>query len=83
MNDDRSLDDDRVQGGELGDFDSALDVHEYPATTNDLVDAYGDHEVESADGWITVEELLGPVENETYDSAEEARNRILNQLNRR
>ncbi|MFC5971860.1 hypothetical protein ACFPYI_11000 [Halomarina salina] len=83
MDEDRSLDDDRVQGGELGDFDSALDVHEYPATTDDLVDAYGDHEVESTDGWTTVEELLEPVENETYESSEEARDRILDQLNRR
>jgi hypothetical protein len=63
-------------GRQLGDLDAALDTHEYPTTTNELIEAYGDREVESQGGWKSIEDVFAPTDNETYDSADEVRNRI-------
>lgn len=50
-----------------------LDAHTYPATTEDLVEEYGDHEMDLPNGSETVEEALGPMGNETLRDAEDAR----------
>lgn len=61
---------------QLGALDDALETHDYPTTAAELVSAYGDREVETQDGSKTVDEVLGPVGDESYDSADEVRNRI-------
>jgi hypothetical protein len=63
-------------GERLGDLDDALDAHDYPTTTDELVAAYGDREVETRGGSESVEDLLAPVDDETYHSADNVRNRI-------
>ncbi len=63
-------------GGMLGDLDEALDEHDFPTTTASLVEAHGDREVETRGGWKSLEEVLGPVEDERYDSADDVRRRI-------
>lgn len=60
----------------LGDLDEALDEHDFPTTTASLVEAHGDREVETRGGWTSLEEVLGPVEDERYDSADDVRRRI-------
>lgn len=70
------------QDDQLGDLDVALDDHDYPTTVDELVTAYGDREVESKRGWRSIEEVFAPVDNETYDSADEVRQRILRLLYR-
>lgn len=53
--------------------DARLEAHEYPATTEELIEAYGDHRLELQNGSETVAEVLGRLESETFESAEEAR----------
>ncbi|WP_436346308.1 DUF5789 family protein [Natronorubrum sp. FCH18a] len=67
---------DPEQGEQLGDLDDALEEHEYPTTTDDLRGAYGDRTVETQGGSRTLEDVLEPVDNESYDSADDVRNRI-------
>ncbi|HET7323234.1 MAG TPA: hypothetical protein VFJ06_02760 [Halococcus sp.] len=69
-------------GETLGDLDEALENHDYPTTTDELIEAYGDREVESRGGSKSIDELLAPIDDETYDSPDEARNRIQMLLNR-
>lgn len=68
--------------GELGELDSALEEHDYPATTDDVIAAYGDREVETQDGRESVEDVLAPIDDERYDSPEDVRNRILGLIRR-
>lgn len=67
----------------LGDLDEALENHDYPTTTDDVIEAYGDREVESQNGWKSLDELLASINDETYNSPDEVRNRIQKLLNRR
>ena len=63
-------------GERLGDFDDALDHHDYPMTTVELIEAHGDREVETKGGRTSIEEVLAPVDNKRYESADDVRNRI-------
>ena len=69
-------------GGRLGGLDEALEAHDYPATTNELVEAYGDYEIETKGGTESLEEVLAPTEDQTYDSADDVRSRILGLIHR-
>ena len=60
----------------FGNLEAELEDHDYPTTTDELVDAYGDAEIETRDGSETVGDVFGPVNDETYDSPDEVRNRI-------
>ena len=46
--------------------------HDYPATTNQLADSYGDYELDHPNGTETLGEVLGRVESETLNTANEA-----------
>lgn len=63
-------------GETLGDLDEALENHDYPTSTDAVIADFGDREVETRGGWRSVEEILGPIENEMYDSADDVRTRI-------
>ncbi|MFH5802199.1 hypothetical protein [Haladaptatus sp. CMAA 1911] len=82
MSDDRPSVEDRAESGELGEFDQTLEKQDYPLTGDELVSAFGDYEVESVDGTQSIEEVLGSTDEKTYNSADEVRNDVLNQLNR-
>lgn len=82
MTDDRSTVDERAQGGELGELDEALEAHDYPTSSDELVGAYGDYAVESAEGSRSVEEIFSPIDDETYGSADEVRDRVLELVHR-
>ncbi|WP_396611362.1 hypothetical protein ACH9L7_14285 [Haloferax sp. S1W] len=79
-NEDRAMSGD--PGGRLGDLDEALQTQNYPTTTDELVAAYGDYEIETQDGTESLEEVLAPTDNQTYDSADDVRNRILGLIHR-
>ena len=66
----------------LGDLDEALETHDYPTTTNELVAAYGDYEIETQHGVDSLEEVLDPTEDQTFDSADDVRSRILGLIRR-
>lgn len=69
-------------GERLGDLDDALEAHEYPTTTEELIAAYGDREVETRDGSRSLEDVLAPLDNEQYDTADDARTRIQGLIHR-
>ena len=69
-------------GEQLGDLDEALETHEYPTTSEELVEAYGDHGIETQNGWKPLTEVLGPTDNQTYSSADDVRSRIQGLINR-
>ena len=69
-------------GGRLGDLDEALETHDYPTTTDELVEAYADYEIETQGGTESLEEVLASTDNQTYDSADDVRGRILGLIHR-
>lgn len=68
--------------GQLGDLDEALADHDYPTTTDELVEAYGDYEVETRDGLESLEDVLSSTDDRTYDSADDVRARLLGLVQR-
>jgi len=69
-------------GGRLGDLDEALETQNYPTTTDELVEAYGDYEIETQGGTESLEKVLAPTDNQTYDSADDVRSRLLGLIHR-
>ncbi len=73
---------DPEQDEQFEDLDDALEAHEYPTTADDLRGAYGDHAVETQGGSRPLEDILEQVDDESYDSADDVRNRIQGLINR-
>jgi hypothetical protein len=48
----------------------AMRAHEYPATSDELIEAHGEKTIELADGTETFAQVLGRLEKTTYDDAE-------------
>lgn len=69
-------------GERLGDLDDELEDQEYPTTAGELAERYGDREVETQDGSVTIGDLLGSIEEETYESADDAQSRIQGLIHR-
>lgn len=67
---------------QLGDLDDALETHDYPTTTDELVEAYGDYEIETQGGAESLEEVFAKTDNQTYDSADDVRSRLLGLIHR-
>lgn len=57
----------------LADVDEKIDAHSYPATTDELIDEYGDLELEFPNGDETLGDALGRVGKTTLEDAEDAR----------
>lgn len=72
----------REQGVDIGSLAEELEDHSYPATNEELLSEYGDHEVDLMDGSKSVEDILGKIDGEeqTYDSADEVRQMIYNMV---
>ena len=72
--------DTRELGVDIGPLASALESHDYPTTSDELVDEYGDYEVEFSDGTETLASILGTLEGveEQYESPDEVRQTIYN-----
>ncbi|WP_458190383.1 DUF5789 family protein [Haladaptatus sp. NG-WS-4] len=69
-------DEDREMGVELGELSDELDSHDYPASADELVEEYGDYEIEYENGSETLEEVLGPM-NDTFEDADGVRQSIM------
>jgi hypothetical protein len=75
----REIEEERERAGEgepegrwtQGELEEALEDYDYPTTADELIDEYGEYEVETNEGWKTVNELLSSVEDSEYESAEE------------
>jgi molybdopterin converting factor small subunit len=57
----------------MANVDEQLDAHSYPTTTAELVEAYGEQELELADGSETFGEVVGRLGEQTFEDAEEVR----------
>lgn len=75
-------DDSREQGIDIGPLADQLETHSYPTTTSDIVEEYGDYEIELPDGSRSLGDVLGGLEgeDEEYDSADEVRQMIYNMV---
>ncbi|SEW25208.1 DUF5789 family protein [Natrinema salifodinae] len=51
----------------------AIDDHEYPATTEELIEEYGDRTIELPNGTETVGDVLARLGPETFEAPEDAR----------
>lgn len=69
---------DRQMGIELGDLNDDLEAHDYPASSGELTDEYGDRELDLPDGSESFAEVLEPVGDKEYESAEEVRQDVFN-----
>lgn len=67
---------------QLGDLDEALEAQDYPITTNELVEDYGDYEIETRGGTESLEKVLAATDDQTFVSADDVRNRILGLIHR-
>ena len=67
---------------ELGDLDEALETHEFPTTADELIEDFGEWEVESRRGWTSIEDVFARLDEETYDSPDEVRSHIQHLVHR-
>lgn len=56
----------------MADLDAKLDAHSYPATSDELIEAYGDTVLEFQDGSETFGEVLARMGEYTYEDSESA-----------
>ena len=70
----------REQGVVLGDLDDELESHDYPVSSSELVEEYGDYEIEMEGGSQRLEEVLGLLEadDQEFQDPESARQMIYN-----
>ena len=73
-------DDNRELGVELGDLGDDLENHDYPATQDELFEEYGDEEVDMGEETMTFEELIGPLNEDEYESYDEVEQAIMNMV---
>lgn len=57
----------------MADLDEKIDTHSYPATTEELIEEYGEFELELPNGTETLGEALGRLGEETFKCPEDAR----------
>lgn len=71
--------DGRESGIDFGELDDSVDEEEFPMSTDDLLEAYGEVELGLPDGTKTVEEVLGSsdVESQEFESIQEIREAVL------
>ncbi|EJN59846.1 hypothetical protein SAMN04487950_3296 [Halogranum rubrum] len=53
-----------------------IDGYEYPATSEELIEAHGDHEIELADGSETLQAVLERLGSETYHGPQDLRDAV-------
>lgn len=76
----------REQGVEFGGLVTALENHEYPTTQEQLLEEYGEEELDLADGEASLSSVLAEREvadeQDTieYDSADEVQQAVLNMV---
>lgn len=72
--------DTRTRGVEFGPLADELEDEDYPIEKHEVVERYGDYELGLEDDDSTVREVLEPLGEETYESAEDVRQGILNMV---
>lgn len=57
--------------------DDLIDAHEFPATTEELIEAYGDETIEHPNGSERLGDVFARAGHETYTCADDARHALL------
>lgn len=60
----------------LNGTEDLIDGYEYPVTSEELIEAHGDHEIELADGSETLKAVLERLGSETYQGPQDLRNAV-------
>ncbi|MCU4925741.1 hypothetical protein OB905_07045 [Halobacteria archaeon AArc-dxtr1] len=71
---------DRELGVEFGGLRDRLADHDYPASQDELLDEYGDAEIEMGEETVTLEELIEPLNESEYESAHEVEQAMMNMV---
>lgn len=61
----------REQGVEFGSLAEDLKAEAYPLNKKELLAEYGPHEIDMEDGTHTLQNILGPMGEVTYESSED------------
>ena len=72
--------DSREMGVEFGPLAEKLEAEEYPIGKEELLDTYGDEELEMENDTQTLREILGPLGQDEFGSADEVRQSVLNMV---
>lgn len=72
--------DNRDMGIQFGDLTDDLESEEYPLSREELLEKYGDRELEHASGSTTLREVLTGEGQDTYESQDEVHQVILNMV---
>lgn len=70
----------REQGIEFGSLAGELEDESYPLTNDELLDRYGDRELELGDGTTVLREILSPEDDQEYEGAESVRQAIFSMV---
>jgi len=75
-----SGDDDRELGIDFGDVEDDLENEDYPVSADELLDRYGDREIEMSGGTESFREVLVTGGDEEFESADEVKQTVLNRV---
>ena len=73
-------DDSRELGVDLSDVEEDLENLDYPIEQDELLEEYGDEEVDMGEESATLEELLEPLNEDEYGSYDEVEQAIMNMV---
>lgn len=71
-------DDSRELGVEFGDLADDLESEDYPLSKEELLETYGDREVEMEDNTTTVRELIEPLGQDEFQDVEGLKQSMIN-----
>ena len=74
------MSDNRDMGVEFGDLTEDLESESYPMTMEQVLDKYGDRELEHSNGTVTLREVIQPEENREFEGADEVHQTVLNMI---
>lgn len=80
MTDESQDHDQREMGVDFGPLSDELDAHDYPVTSDELVEEYGDYELDYPGGSERFRDVLGPQGDQTFEDAEEVRQAVYNMV---
>lgn len=70
----------REQGVELGDLPPKLEGHDFPTAQKTLLSDLGDERIEVGDETTTLDDLLSPLNEDEYRSADEVVQAVMNMV---
>ena len=73
----------RELGVEFGRLEEALSGAAYPLTNEELLDEHGQTRIELPDNRVALNDVLAPLDGETYTNGNEVRQAVLNVIDER